>query len=166
MRTHHLRLCRFTIVGSLALLAVGCGDNTVTQVPPTADLSGVVTSGADLSGVTTSAGDMATTTAPMTVTVMVGPNNTFTFSPAAVTIGVGGTVTWMWAGSGHSVTGGNNATCTADNSFCSPNDTNCSAGATSPAGATYSHTFATAGTFQYFCTPHCMSGMKGSVTVQ
>ena len=99
-----------------------------------------------------------------TVTVTVGANGGLTFSPAAVMIHVGDTVKWEWAASGHSVTSGSG--CTADNKFCSPSDSSCSTGTTSASGASYSHTFTTAGTFPYFCSPHCASGMVGTVTVQ
>jgi plastocyanin len=96
--------------------------------------------------------------------VTVGPNNTLTFSPASLTIAVGDTVTWTWASDHHSVTSGTG--CAADNKFCSPGDANCAAGATSNTGSTYSHTFTTAGSFPYFCSPHCGAGMLGTITVQ
>jgi plastocyanin len=33
-------------------------------------------------------------------------------------------------------------------------------------GAQYSHTFTTAGTYNYFCRPHCGAGMTATITVQ
>jgi trimeric autotransporter adhesin len=74
------------------------------------------------------------------------------FSPAAVTIRAGGTVTWQFTGStrhnvtfsGTAPTGGNIP------------DTD--------AGGSAQRTFSTAGTYNYTCTRH--SGMNGSVTVQ
>ncbi|MEA2747639.1 MAG: Copper binding protein plastocyanin/azurin family [Myxococcales bacterium] len=33
-------------------------------------------------------------------------------------------------------------------------------------GATFSHTYPTAGTFEHFCAPHCRFGMKGTIVVQ
>jgi plastocyanin len=99
-----------------------------------------------------------------TYTVHVGPSGTFTYSPSSLTIKVGDSVKWVFDTSGHTVTSG--TSCTADGRFCSPNDTNCASGATSGAGATYQHTFKTAGTFRYFCATHCAFNMAGSVTVQ
>jgi plastocyanin len=96
--------------------------------------------------------------------VTVAPNGTLTFSPDTLTICRGDTVTWMWGSDSHTVTSGTG--CTPDNQFCSPNDTNCATAATSITGATYSHTFPAAGTFPYFCRPHCGSGMTGSIVVQ
>jgi plastocyanin len=90
----------------------------------------------------------------------------FSFSPSTVTLEPGDTVHWIWVNSGHTVTSGNTTTCTVDNQFCSPSNTSCSTAATSNAGATYDHTFPSAGTFPYFCRPHCSSGMKGTVNVQ
>ena len=100
---------------------------------------------------------------PITWNVQVGQGGT-NFSPNTLTILAGDSVKWTWVASGHSVTSGTG--CTADNKFCSPNDTSCATGTTSNAADTYTHTFATAGAFPYFCTPHCLSGMTGTITVQ
>jgi plastocyanin len=78
----------------------------------------------------------------------------FSFAPAALTVSVGTSVTWTNNGpTGHTVTAN-------DGSFDS--DT---AGNNTPidAGKTFSHTFATAGTFAYHCKIH--SSMTGTVTV-
>jgi len=56
-------------------------------------------------------------------------------------------------------------TCTADGKFCSPSDMSCATAPTSGVGATYEHKFTTAGTYPYFCAPHCSVGMTGTVTV-
>ena len=70
------------------------------------------------------------------------------FAPSAIRVAPGTTVTWTWAqgSSVHNVTfeGG------ASNNLAN--------------GATFSHTFPTAGTFTYQCTLH--PGMTGTVTVQ
>jgi len=87
----------------------------------------------------------------------------FNFAPQGVNIQPGDTVQWNWAGIGHTVTSGPG--CTVDGQFCSPSNTNCSTAATSSTGATYSHAFPVSGVFPYFCRPHCIAGMVGSVTV-
>ena len=110
-----------------------------------------------------SAKDTAEETLPAgTHLVKVGEGG-LVFSPSTLTIKVNETVRWQWAASGHSVTSG--SACTADSKFCSPGDTSCATGTTSIAGAIYEHKFTTAGAFPYFCTPHCISGMVGTVTV-
>src|ERR1700681_914422 len=89
-----------------------------------------------------------------TVTVMVG-NGGFFFSPSSVTIQPGDTVQWTWSSSGHSSTSGTpgNPNGIWDSGILNQ-------------GATFSHTFNTAGSFPYYCTPHGQCcGMTGTVTV-
>jgi plastocyanin len=107
----------------------------------------------------------APTATPVTHTVVVGPGGTLVFSPSALSIHVGDTVQWTWASSGHSVNSGS-SNCVGDGRFCSPNDSNCAQAPLSNQGATYSHTFTAAGTYPYFCRPHCEFGMAGTITVQ
>jgi len=143
------------------------GSTTTTSpaaTTTTAHASTTTTSPEVTTTTTPSTSTTTTTMGPTTHTVHVGPSETFTFSPSSLTINVGDTVQWVWDSDVHTVTSG--AECTADGMFCSPNDTNCASGTTSNAGATYEHTFTTAGTFSYFCTPHCTLGMVGSITVQ
>jgi LPXTG-motif cell wall-anchored protein len=73
----------------------------------------------------------------------------FKFTPGSTTVNVGDTVTWSNNGpTGHSATA-------TDGSF----DTGIL-----QKGSSGSHTFAQAGTFSYFCTPHPF--MKGTIVVQ
>jgi plastocyanin len=75
------------------------------------------------------------------------------FNPTAITVATGASVTWTTTGSnGHTVTAD-------DGSF----DSSTGSSATLAAGSTFSHTFATAGTFAYHCKVH--SSMHGTVTV-
>jgi len=108
---------------------------------------------------------VAPTPTPMSTThmVLVGSDG-FSFSPSSLTIQVGDTVEWSWSSSGHTVTSGSQ--CSADGQFCSPSDSNCASTPPSNQGATYSHTFSAAGTFPYFCIPHCDFGMVGTIVVQ
>ncbi|HEU4882803.1 MAG TPA: Ig-like domain-containing protein [Longimicrobium sp.] len=95
-------------------------------------------------------GGTTTPPSPPTTATVTTPGTSF--SPAAVTIRAGGTVTWQFTGStrhnvtfsGTAPTGGNIP------------DTD--------AGGTAQRTFATTGTYAYSCTRH--SGMNGTVTVQ
>jgi plastocyanin len=98
----------------------------------------------------------------VTVNVSVGSGG-FLFSPDQVAINPGDSVKWTWATSLHTVTSGSG--CVPDNLFCSPNNTNCATAPASSAGATYTRAFPTAGSFPYFCTPHCGLGMVGLVSV-
>ena len=92
-----------------------------------------------------------------TYTVNVGPDNTF--SPAQLTVSPGDTVVWEWSGIGlHDVVSG-----------AGPTDPNMgvefNSGIPAAAPKTFSHTFNSVGTFDYFCTPHFAFGMIGSVNV-
>lgn len=89
-----------------------------------------------------------------TITVSVGAGG-FRFSPASVTIQPGDTVQWTWSAGGHSTTSGSPGSPTGiwDSGILNQ-------------GATFSHTFPTAGSFPYYCAPHgSCCGMTGMVTV-
>jgi len=86
------------------------------------------------------------------VTVQVTSNQ---FTPASVKIKVGQTVRWIWGGGVHDVVSGTN--CTEDGKFKS---------GAPMAGGTFEKKFETAGTFPYYCTPHCQMGMTGEVIVE
>jgi plastocyanin len=77
------------------------------------------------------------------------------FQPATITVKIGDTVTWKWASGTHDVNSG--AACTPDGKFAS---------GAPVAGGTFEQKFDTAGTFDYFCSVHCASGMVGKVIVQ
>jgi plastocyanin len=130
-----------------SVLVAACGSDNTTSSSGSTGTSG--TSGS--SGSSGTSGTSGTTpTGGATVTVK---SNSFT--PASVTIKAGEKVTWTWAGGSHDVVSGNN--CTDDAKFKSSLQTS----------GTFEFTFATAGTYPYFCTPHCSSAnMVGTVIVQ
>jgi plastocyanin len=77
------------------------------------------------------------------------------FSPSTVSVRPGGTVTWTNAGPvQHTITPTN-----AGQTGAWPSRT-----MSAQQGVTFSHTFTTAGTFNYFCTIH--NGMTGTVRVE
>jgi len=89
-----------------------------------------------------------------TVTVTVG-NGGFFFTPSSVTIHTGDSVLWTWSSSGHSSTSGSPGMPSGvwDSGILNQ-------------GSTFMHTFNTAGSFSYYCTPHgACCGMVGTVTV-
>jgi plastocyanin len=84
-----------------------------------------------------------------------GTSYTDTVSNTSIsTIHVGDTIKWVWLGGSHSSTSG--ACCSADGKWDS--------GVHLPS-FTFSQTFTTAGTFNYFCTVH-FSAMTGVIQVQ
>src|ERR1044071_4226220 len=90
-----------------------------------------------------------------TVDVTVAPNGDLVFSPSSVTIHPGDTVRWTWGASFHSTTSGSPG---MPNGIWDSGILN--------QGATFTHTFNSAGTFPYYCTPHggCCN-MVGTVIV-
>ncbi|MEF8843062.1 MAG: plastocyanin/azurin family copper-binding protein [Haloarculaceae archaeon] len=96
-----------------------------------------------------------------------------TFEPQQIQVSAGTTVTWENVGSiGHTVTayedeipegaeyfasGGFDSQSAANDTY--PEEGNI------PGGESYEHTFETTGTYEYYCIPHEMSGMVGTVTV-
>lgn len=103
-----------------------------------------------LGACSSTATDDPSTTATNVVTL-----NATTFEPATITIKAGQTVTWKWATGTHDVESGKS--CTPDGKFSSGEPV---------AGGTFEQKFDTAGTFDYFCSVHCGSGMVGKVIVQ
>lgn len=89
-----------------------------------------------------------------------GPNQVFmsgsAFNPTTRTVAAGTTITWMnQDGFAHTVTYSSGAGSSFDSGSV-------------PAGGSFSHTFATAGTVQYYCTIHGTptSGMHATIVVQ
>lgn len=116
-------------------------------------------------GETTAGGGGSGTTVDM--------NDNLKFVPASVTVSVGDTVRWENVGSlGHTVTayGGkipDGAAYFASGGFDSEDAArNGYPDGDVAGGESYEHTFETAGTYEYFCVPHEMSGMKGEVVVE
>jgi len=81
-----------------------------------------------------------------------------TFTPAQVRIKVGQTVRWNWRGGSHNVVSGTDCAVPAgDGKFRSGAE---------QSGGTFERKFDVAGSFPYFCEPHCTMGMKGEVIVE
>ncbi len=79
----------------------------------------------------------------------------FEFDPAHITIAAGDTVLWIWESGTHTVTSG--VDCVPDGLFHSPIDSET---------PEFAYTFADPGFYPYFCVPHCLFFMTGSVTVE
>ena len=96
----------------------------------------------------------ATIARAATVTVTVGDGGFF-FKPSSVTIHTGDSVLWTWSSTGHSSTSGSPG---MPNGLWDSGILN--------QGATFMHTFNSAGSFSYYCNPHgACCGMVGTVIV-
>jgi plastocyanin len=93
-------------------------------------------------------------------TVVVGPDGTNVFDSDSLTVAVGETVTWTWDSNTHNVV----VESQPDGADWSGTD----GGATETydEGYEYTHTFDTAGTYEYYCSPHRGLGMEGEVVVE
>jgi plastocyanin len=85
------------------------------------------------------------------------------FSPSALTVKAGTTVTFAWTSSGHPLIFGAN---------CTPATTGLSAGVNSGAIQNNGQQFVVpapitnaVGTYPFYCSSHCASGMTGTLTV-
>jgi plastocyanin len=109
-------------------------------------------------------------TAPETAATTVQMTDQLRFAPADLTITVGQTVTWINdSAMPHTAT---------DDPALNPVASEHPEFAQLPAGAdawdsgllqpgeSYSYTFTEAGTYHYFCLPHALSGMLGTITVE
>jgi len=88
----------------------------------------------------------------LTVSVGAGTNG-LAFSPTAILVEPGTAVTWEWTGNG----GAHNVVNEAEKFN--------SGELVGEAGHTFEHTFEGEGTYEYYCNPHKLSGMKGLVAV-
>jgi len=87
------------------------------------------------------------------------------FTPGDVTIAPGGTVTWTFGDTTHSVAFDRSSTTGRDPNGYYTGDTDVAPGDIEPAHTTsVARTFASSGTFTYHCLIH--SGMSGTVTVR
>lgn len=124
-----------------------------------AGLAGCTGNGGDGDGETPTDGD-----APTTVS-MVTDGTTYYFDPIGLLVDAGDTITFEIDSGAHSATaysaGNGPATVTRIPDGADAWDS----GTLSEQGATFDHTFETAGTYDYFCTPHKSLGMVGRIVV-
>jgi plastocyanin len=125
-----------------------------------AALAGCLTAGAESAPDASSAQPEPTDSAAVR---MVTTSDGFHFEPHVVWVTPGGTVTWTLESGRHSTTAYHPAN---DHPLRIPQDAApWNSGILSETGATFEHTFAIEGVYDYFCIPHESFGMVGSVIV-
>ncbi len=103
---------------------------------------------------------VAATAAPAFAAVHTVDQTGLAFVPADIVVQQGDTINWVWSGGGHTVTSGLPAPdCTTDGKFDMPLNSGATTATWMVPGAE------TPGVIQYHCTPHCMAGMAGTITV-
>ncbi len=145
-------------ISAAAAPAFSSADAAVASVSVAGVVTGVTPGTTVITASMTIGGVSKTSTATITVMPSGGPVSAATvttpgtsFNPAAVTIPIGGSVTWNFSGAVHNVTF----------TGAAPTGGNIS---DQPIGTSVTRSFPVAGTFAYDCTRH--AGMRGSVVVQ
>jgi plastocyanin len=169
-----MRFNGLVLVAAAVLLgACGGGDNksTDTGAAAAAPAAGSTTAATGATGAASGAAAAAPVTGTVHEVKMIGDEKGYRFEPADITIKAGDAVKWtMVSGGPHNVTFQN---VPGDaRTQLSANMPNQISDLSSPmllnANETYQVSFANVkpGKYDYVCTPHLATGMKGSVTVQ
>ncbi|MFB6092551.1 MAG: halocyanin domain-containing protein [Haloquadratum sp.] len=142
--------------GSATAVAAG---TAATGVAAAQDYGGWFTSSAKGGAVGNYDGTTVDKTGQDEVTIEVGSQGnggTFAFSPPAVRISSGTTVTFKWVSNTHNVL----VESQPDGADWQGHET------IENQGFTYTHTFETKGIYKYYCQPHLALGMKGAIVVR
>ena len=103
---------------------------------------------------------------PPGAAVVVEMDNALRYLPATVTVRVGETVTWRNTSEVvHTVTADPEKAAQASNASLPEGATPFDSGDLAP-GEAFSYTFRTPGTYRYFCIPHELAGLVGTVVVE
>jgi plastocyanin len=115
----------------------------------------------------TAAAQAQTAAAPQNVVVTASSNCTyFCFTPAAVTVVAGGTVTWVnKSGTAHTIARCTPANCAGHAPGTGLDPAFTAAELAMTASGSVKYTFATPGTYVYYCTIHGYALMHGTITV-
>jgi plastocyanin len=132
-----------------AFFAMNCGSGDTTGYP-----SGSSSNAQQQQGAESGEAAQSSSSTDAVTTVKVAGHS---FDPPEVRIKAGATVKWTWVSGSHNVVSG--SSCTPDGKFTSGD------GTVGP-GATFERKFETAGTFPYYCDPHCGVGMTGKIIVE
>jgi plastocyanin len=105
-------------------------------------------------------------TEPQTTTIaMETDGGKYYFDPTGLFVKPGETVTWKIKSGAHSTTAYEKGTGPASVTRIPASATAWNSGIVSEQGATFTHTFDTKGTYDYFCIPHKSLGMVGRIVV-
>lgn len=152
---------RATAVTTAGIALAGCSSSDDSSTDASSDGGG---GGSDADG-----GGGATQTSTVDMT------EELSFDPETIEVSAGTQVTWENVGTiGHTVTAYEDeipddaayfASGDFDSEQAAKDGYGDGQGGNVPEGETYSHTFETTGTYEYYCIPHEMNGMVGTVEV-
>ena len=155
---------RRTFVGVAGATAVGAlAGCTAPTAPETTDEGTGGEAGETTMGQTTAGGGEGGGGGTQSVAMVTGDNQSYYFDPIGLFVEPGTTVEWVNESGAHSSTAYAAAN---DAESRIPSDAEAwDSGILSDEGATFEHTFETAGTYDYFCLPHKTLGMVGRIVV-
>ena len=149
------------IVGAAAVVACG-GSTAAVPTKSSASLAAPASGGGSAPPTATSGSTSAAASSGATVTL--SDDNKFT--PATLTVAAGTTVTFLNSSTMiHSVTDDPSKAVNKANAQLPSGVQPWDSGLLQPSQK-WTHTFAVAGTYKYFCVPHETLGMLGTITVQ
>jgi len=155
---------------TLNLSAWGEGEHTIRIEPAQNDHSMYDPATSVTFTVNVSADASAAASPATSAAATVEMTDQFRFSPADLTITVGETVTWINTSSmPHTSTDdpAQNPVASTHPEFSQlPDGADAWDSGLLQPGESFSHTFTVAGTYHYFCLPHALSGMLGTITVE
>ena len=141
------------------------GTETATETGTTQGQTGTAEGNATQTGTGTGTGTAGGGGGATNTVQMVTESGSYYFDPIGLFVEPGTTVTWTIQSGSHSSTayaeGNGAASVTRIPQGAEPWDS----GILSEQGATFTHTFETTGTYDYFCTPHKALGMVGRIVV-
>jgi plastocyanin len=150
---------------AVAVLAVSAACAPTRPATPGGVTSGTATPSTSTSSVPSPAVLPPAPQATSAVPAMVTMTDALRFEPAAITVPKGTTVTWHNASSTvHTVTDDRSKASNAADSALPSGAQAWDSGDIAP-GQSFKHTFDTPGTYKYFCKPHEVAGMLGTVVV-
>ncbi|WP_267642258.1 plastocyanin/azurin family copper-binding protein [Haloarchaeobius amylolyticus] len=162
MTDDHTRrhVLRTAAVGGIGLALAGClgGDSSGTKTAADDGDTGGGGEDTTAGGDSKESGDGGGSDAA--VTIEVGPGGQFSYKPENPTVKTGETVKWVWKSNQH------NIVVSGQPDGAEWEGTKGGTSKLFDKGYTYTHTFDTAGTYEYYCSPHKSVGMKAKVTVE
>ncbi|WP_262174573.1 plastocyanin/azurin family copper-binding protein [Haloarcula laminariae] len=110
-------------------------------------------------------GEGSTDSPPPNTVLMITEGGDYYFDPIGQFVETGETITFEIQSGRHSATAYHEEITSASVTRIPEGASTFNSGTMSNAGATYKHTFDTAGTYDYFCIPHKSVGMVGRIVV-
>ena len=158
------------VLAATAITILACGKGEQPARPPASGATSAPTAGATASA---TSGNPEPITGKTWDVKMVAAGDSYRFSPASITIKRGDGVRWtLVAGPGHTVTFWSDSIPAGASAILQRNMARTAGRLTSPMLVSPSETYLVSfagvppGIYHYYCAPHLLFGMTGTITVQ